>query len=169
VFGCILGGNGVGSYDFVGSIKIFPIYLFNLHLHPHFPLKQYQLSDTCTHAILRISRTMDPTRSFEHCTTPRTLSGVSPLFPLLPANPLLPRTEILSRALVLKLDLLAKIGRSSIRIITRGVASRVLRNENKELIVRHRQAELIVHVVVVLRRLEAGTAGAVEGCSRVDA
>lgn len=97
------------------------------------------------------------------------MSGVSPLFPLLPANPLLPRTEILSRALVLKLDLLAKIGRSSIRIITRGVASRVLRNENKELIVRHRQAELIVHVVVVLRRLEAGTAGAVEGCSRVDA
>jgi DNA replicative helicase MCM subunit Mcm2 (Cdc46/Mcm family) len=41
-------GNGVGFYDFVGSIKkIFPIYLFNLHLHPHFPLKQFQLrSDT---------------------------------------------------------------------------------------------------------------------------
>jgi DNA replication licensing factor MCM7 len=41
-------GNGVSFYDFVGSIKkIFPIYLFNLHLHPHFPLKQFQLrSDT---------------------------------------------------------------------------------------------------------------------------
>ena len=88
--------------------------------------------------------------------------------PPLPKTPLLPRAIILGLALVLKLDLLAKIGRSSIYIITWGVASRALRNENKELIVRHRQAELMVQVVIVMRGLITSTASAVERFSRVD-
>lgn len=70
--------------------------------------------------------------------------------------------------LLLKLDLLAKVGRSSIRIVTQGVASGVLGNEHEELIVRHRQAELVADVIVALRRLVASTAGAVEGLPRVD-
>lgn len=69
---------------------------------------------------------------------------------------------------MLKLDLLAKIGRSSIYIITWDVASSALGNENKELIVRHRQAELMVHVAIVMRGLITSTASAVERFSRVD-
>lgn len=90
------------------------------------------------------------------------------LFPRPPTNSLIPRTIILSLALMLKLDLLAKIGRSSIYIITWNVASRALGNENKELIVRHRQAELIGQVAIVLRGLITSTASAVERFSRVD-
>lgn len=69
---------------------------------------------------------------------------------------------------MLKLDLLTNIGRSSIYIITWDVASRALGDENKELIVRHRQAELMVQVVVVVRGLITSTTSAVERFSRVD-
>lgn len=69
---------------------------------------------------------------------------------------------------MLKPDPLAKIGRSSIQIITWDVASHVLGNENKELIVQHRQKELMVQVAIVLRGLIISTASAVEIFPRVD-
>lgn len=75
----------------------------------------------------------------------------------------------LSRALVVKFNLIAKLRRHTEGIVAKSIASCILRNENKELIVRHRQAELTIDIVVILRRLIAGTAGAVEGCASVDA
>lgn len=143
-------------------------------IHLNFSPKQFQLrTDTCTHSIGQKILLWIKFSPFKPIILPPYLQcrflNHLPLFPLLPTNPLLPRIIILGLALMLKTDLLAKIGRRSIQIITWDVASRVFGNENKELIVRHRQAELMVQIAIVLRGFITSTTSAVERVSRVDA
>ncbi|KAK2845299.1 hypothetical protein FQN49_005854 [Arthroderma sp. PD_2] len=54
-------------------------------------------------------------------------------------------------------------------VVAESVASGVLWDENEELVVVEWQTELLGEVIVVFARLVASTAGAVEGCSSVDA
>lgn len=84
----------------------------------------------------------------------------------------MPKTKDLSatlrRALVVKRNLIAKSRSRSHGVAAQRVAGGVLRNEHKELVIRHRQTELLGYIVVVRRCLIAGTAGTVEGCSSID-
>jgi len=54
-------------------------------------------------------------------------------------------------------------------VVAEGVARRIFWHENEELVVGHLQTKLLGHVAIVLRRLVAGTAGAVELGARADA
>lgn len=67
------------------------------------------------------------------------------------------------------MDLLAQVARSGVWVVTQGVTLSVLRHEDQELVIRHRQAELRVDIVIVLGSLITGTAGTVEGASSIDA
>lgn len=63
---------------------------------------------------------------------------------------------------------MAQRRRSSSRIITQRIADSVLRHEDQEFIVGHRQTELLLDIIVGLGSLVTGTAGTVEGRARVD-
>lgn len=66
------------------------------------------------------------------------------------------------------MNLLAQIRRRRIWIITQRVADCLLRHKDQELIVGHRQPELLVDIIVGLGSLVTSTAGTVEGRACID-
>lgn len=83
--------------------------------------------------------------------------------PSIPSNP-----QNLNSALLIQVNLLAQIGRRTVRIIAQRVTDGLLRHKDQELVVRHRQPELLVDVIVGLGGLVASPAGTMEGFTRVD-
>lgn len=71
--------------------------------------------------------------------------------------------------MIIDRNLRAKIGTKAVGVVAKSVARGALRSENQELIVLHVKTELLGDIVVVLGGLVAGTAGAVEAASSVDA
>lgn len=71
--------------------------------------------------------------------------------------------------LVIDRNLSTQVRACAVGVVTEGVALGALRGEDQELVVGHIQTELLGDVVVVLRGLVAGAAGAVEAGAGVDA
>ena len=67
------------------------------------------------------------------------------------------------------MNLLTQIRRRRIRIITQRIADCLLRHKDQELIIGHRQPELLVNIIVGLGSLVPSTAGTVEGRACIDA
>ena len=61
------------------------------------------------------------------------------------------------------------MSRSGVRVVAQSVTLCLLGDEDEKLVIRHRQAELRVNVIIALGSLIAGTAGTVKSASCVDA
>lgn len=84
-------------------------------------------------------------------------------------EPLVSRISSSDRAVLLDGNLGAELRTSTVGVVAERVADGVLRGEDQELVARHIETELLVHVGVVLGGLVARAAGTVETAAGVDA